>query len=232
MQSGLDGNMTQSIRPIGWWLRSWKRAGIQRSSRLAEAESRLQAEQTAQTPLTEEQQKRLLALGSDLETLWNDPAAPVELKKRILRTVISEIIVDVNDVSRQIEMLVHWAGGVHTILRVRKNRPGCNGNVTNKDVVELVRELAKAWSDSYIAGILNRRGYHTGPGNVWNETRVKNLRLYNNIPVFAKGCERTWLTMRESANELNVNVGVIRSMVKHRLLEARQAANPENSQIK
>jgi hypothetical protein len=43
-------------------------------------------------------------LGSDLPALWNDPAAPVELKKRILRTVISEIIVDVNHGSGQIEM--------------------------------------------------------------------------------------------------------------------------------
>jgi DNA invertase Pin-like site-specific DNA recombinase len=193
-------------------------------AQLAEAEARLQAEQKAQMPLSEEQQKRLLALGSDLQTLWNDPAAPVELKKRILRTVISEIIVDVNDGSGQIEMRIHWAGGVHTMLRVRKNRPGCNGNATDKDAVELVRELAKAWPDSHIAGVLNRCGYHTGPGNVWNETRVKNLRLYNNIPVFAKGCERTWLTMTESANELNVNIGVIRTMVKHRLLAARQAA--------
>jgi hypothetical protein len=130
----------------------------------------------------------------------------------------------VNHASGQIEMRIHWAGGVHTMLRVRKNRPGRNGNATDKDVVELVRELAKAWPDSYIAGVLNRCGYHTGPGNVWNETRVKNLRLYNNIPVFAKGCERTWLTMEESANELNVNVGVIRTMVKCRLLAARQAA--------
>src|SRR5260370_3419414 len=80
-----------------------------------------------------------------------------------------------------------WAGGVHTILGVRKNQVGRNANATDKDVVELVRELAKAWPDSYIAGVLNRSGYHTRPGNVSNETRVKNLPLYNKIPVFARG---------------------------------------------
>ena len=37
-------------------------------------------------------------------------------------------------------------------------------------------------------------------------------------------CERAWLTMVECAYELNVNVGVIRTMVKHRLLAARQRA--------
>src|SRR5260370_23186774 len=117
-------------------------------------------------------------------------------------------------------MRIHWAGGVHTILGGGKNQVGRNANATDKDVVELVRELAKAWPDSYIAGVLNRSGYHTGPGNVWNETRVKNLRLYNKIPVFAKGCERAWLTMAECANEINVYVGDLITMVNKLLLAA------------
>jgi hypothetical protein len=191
---------------------------------LAEAEARLQAEQKAPAPLTEAQQQRLLALGSDLHALWNDPAAPVELKKRLLRTVIHQIVVDLNHASGHIELRIHWAGGVHTMVQVRKNHAGRNGQATGQEVLELVRELAKAWLDAHIAGILNRAGYHTGPGNRWNETRVKNLRLYHKIPVFVKGCERAWLTMVESANELKVNVGVIRTMVKHRLLAAHQAA--------
>src|SRR5437764_26010 len=85
---------------------------------LAEAEARLQAEQKAPAPLTEAQQQRLLALGSDLHALWNDPAAPVELKKRILRTVIHEMVVDVNHASGHIELRIHWAGGVHTRVHV------------------------------------------------------------------------------------------------------------------
>ena len=38
----------------------------------------------------------------------------------------------------------HWAGGVHTELAVRKNQAGRTANAIDKDVVELVRELAKA----------------------------------------------------------------------------------------
>jgi hypothetical protein len=191
---------------------------------LAESEALIQAEQKAQAPLTEAQRQRLLALGSDLHALWDDPAAPVELKKRLLRTVIHEIIVDVNHASGHVELRIHWAGGVHTMVQVRKNQAGRNGQATGQEVVELVRELATAWPDARIAGILNRAGYRTGPGNRWNETRVKNLRLYHKIPVFVKGCERAWLTMKESAKELKVNVGVIQTMVKHRLLAAHQAA--------
>ena len=198
----------------------WNAALIQ----VAEAEARLQAEQQTQTPLNENQRRRLLALGEDLQVLWEDVAAPTELKKRILRTVINEIVADVNHATGKIELRIHWAGGVHTLLQVHKNQTGRNTNATDKDVIELVRELAQVQPDSYIAATLNRLGYHTGPGNNWNETRVKNLRLYNKIPVFQSGNQRTWLTMAEAAEELDVGVGVIRTMIKHGLLAAQQMA--------
>ena len=198
----------------------WNAALVQ----FSDAEARLKAEQQARLLPDESQRNRLLALGSDLHALWNDPAAPVELKKRIIRTVLNEIIVDVNHESEHIEMRVHWAGGLHTILRIHKNKSGRNGSATGKDVVELVREMAMRWSDAYIAGMLNRLGYSTGPGNSWNETRVKNLRQHNKIPVFTKGCEQPWLTMEEAAEQLSVGVAVIRTMIKQRLLPARQVA--------
>jgi excisionase family DNA binding protein len=162
------------------------------------------------------------ALGANLHALWNDPAAPVEIKKRILRAVIHEIVAEVNHSSGQVEMRIHWMGGVHTMVRVRKNRAGHNGNATDPNVVELVREWAKAWSDGYIAAMLNRLGHQTGPGNTWNQTRVKNLRFHHKIPVFVEGSHRPWLTMAEAAELLSVSVAVVRTMVIRKLLPARQ----------
>jgi hypothetical protein len=193
-------------------------------AQLAVAEDRLKAEQQTRLLPDEDQKRRLLSLGADLKALWNDLAAPAELKKRIIRTVINEIVVDVNHASGHIEMRVHWVGGLHTMLRLHKNKSGRNGSATGQDVVELVREMAMGWSDAYIAAMLNRLGYSTGPGNSWNETRVKNLRLYNKIPVFTKGVQRPWLTMEEAAEELSVGVAVIRTMIKWRILPARQVA--------
>jgi DNA invertase Pin-like site-specific DNA recombinase len=189
-----------------------------------EAEARLSAASHAQPPITETQRARLLTLGGNLQELWNDPAAPVELRKRILRTVIQEIVVDLNHQSGHVELRIHWVGGIHTMLQVRKNQPGRNSKATNPDVVELVRELALAWSDGYIAAMLNRLGFETGPGNSWNETRVKNLRLYNKIPVYVEGTARSWRTMSEAAAELGVGVAVVRTMIARCLLPARQIA--------
>ncbi|MBC8280871.1 MAG: recombinase family protein [Chloroflexi bacterium] len=193
-------------------------------TQVAKAEARLQAEPATAAPLDEDQRRRLMTLGSDLQSLWNDGAAPIELKKRILRTVINEIVAEVNHTTGLVEMRIHWAGGVHTMLHVRKNKVGHNKNAADENTVELVAELARGWPDPYIAGILNRIGCLTGPGNSWSENRVKSFRGQHKIPVFAVGSQRPWLTMQEAAKELKVSVAVVRTMVKHGKLPARQIA--------
>jgi excisionase family DNA binding protein len=129
----------------------------------------------------------------------------------------------VNHASQNVEMRIHWAGGVHTELNVRKNKVGRNGSATDQEVVEMVRELAKLQPDSSIAATLNRAGFQTGPGNNWNQTRVKNLRQHHQIPVFVEGCDRPWMTMGEAAAKLGVGVGAIKTMIKQGVLTARQA---------
>jgi hypothetical protein len=198
----------------------WNAALIQ----VAEAEARLQAELQSHTSLSEEERNRLFELGSNLNAVWNDASAPIELKKRIIRTLINEIVVDVNHSSATVEMQIHWAGGVHTELKVRKNKAGHNANTTDRDVVELVRELALVQPDSNIASTLNRLGYHSGSGKTWNETRVKHLRNYNKIPVFVRGGDRSWVTMEEAADILKTGVTVIRTMIRKQFLPARQVA--------
>jgi hypothetical protein len=177
-------------------------------TQVAEAEARLNAYQQSQTTLSEEERNRLLQLGSNLNAVWNDASGPIGLKKRIIRTLINEIVVDVNHLRATIEMQIHWAGGVHTPLIVRKNKVGRNANAVDRDVVELVRELALVQPDSYIASTLNRLGYHSGTGKTWNETRVKNLRNYNQIPVFVRATDRSWLTLEEAAEALKTQEAI------------------------
>ena len=52
-------------------------------TQVAEAEARFNARQRSQTTLSEEERNRLLQLGSNLDAVWNDVSAPIELKKRI-----------------------------------------------------------------------------------------------------------------------------------------------------
>jgi len=74
--------------------------------------------------LTAEERTRLLELGNDLPLLWNYKSASPDLKKRILRTVLEEIVIR-DDESRLKHLLVlHWKGGVHSELEVSRNRSG------------------------------------------------------------------------------------------------------------
>jgi len=81
------------------------------------------------------------------------------------------------------ELRLHWKGGVHTLLAVPRNLPGQHRNTTNRDVLDLVRGLAKVCEDFEIARILDRLGHRTGRGNSWTESRVRSLRDHREIPV-------------------------------------------------
>ena len=162
------------------------------------------------------------SLGEDLAAAWNSPAAPVELKKRILRTVLNEIIVDVSDDPSEIQMWLHWHGGVHTPLHIPKNRTGKHRRSTDQKVVDLIRELAKVCPDRSIASILNRLGYRTGTGKTWIESRVRSLRSYYNIEATSSQEDRAWFTLADAADELGVSSSSVRKLIRLKILPAKQ----------
>jgi hypothetical protein len=144
------------------------------------------------------------------------------LKKRLLRTVLEEIVVNISDDPPRLQLRLHWCGGVHTELVIAKNTTGRHRRCTDRDVVELARELAKVCDDKAIAGILNRLGYHTGHDNTWTLTRVKTLRSYHGIPPFDKSQRGAWVTLDQAAGELGVNRNVVRTLLVRGILPATQ----------
>ena len=189
-------------------------------AQVAEAEARLAAEGKAAEPLSEAQKQELLALSEDLMALWNHPEAPVPLKKRILRTVLTEIIIDQEADPEYHRLRLHWAGGVHTEMRVERNKPGHHRYSAERSVIELVGELSKICSDQTAAAILNRLGYKTGQEKTWNASRVAGLRGYHKIAPFQK--QDTWVTQEEAARELQVSNTVVKRLIRERILPAKQ----------
>ena len=187
---------------------------------VAEAEARLAAAGNAVVPLSEGQKEELAALSEDLMALWNHPDAPIQLKKRILRTVLTEIIINNDADSATHRLRLHWAGGVHTELRVERNRPGQHRHSADRSVIELVSELAKICQDKTIAAILNRLGYKTGQEKTWNASRVAGLRGYHKIAPFQK--QDGWVTQEEAARELQVSDTVVKRLIRERVLPAKQ----------
>lgn len=134
-------------------------------------ETRLTMMREAQIALTEEDRQQLMTLGKDLDLVWDHPQCPVHLKKRILRTVVRELIVSEDEDASCILMTVHWFGGGHTHLEANRRTQGQHDNGNTREVVALVEELATVCKDAGIVAILNRLGYRTGAGNTWTESR-------------------------------------------------------------
>ena len=108
----------------------------------------------------------LTTLATDLRTVWSAPTTDARLKKRIVRTVIHEVVADIDDKASEIVLVIHWKGGVHTELRLPKRRRG-QRNSTSADIIAAVRQLVLIANDDLIAGILNRNRLVTGHGNRW-----------------------------------------------------------------
>lgn len=174
------------------------------------------------TALDPEDRDRLLALAQDLPRVWDSVGATVETRKKIIRLLIDEIVVDV--VADKIELVIHWHGGDHTRLSVKKNKHGQNRWTTDADVVEFVQLLARHMPDKAIASILNRSGKSTGRGNSWTSSRVYSLRRVHGIAPYREGerAERGEVTIEEAATALSLSQSSILRMLREGTLPGQQ----------
>ena len=106
-------------------------------------------------------------LASKLQMVWESPDVEMRVKKRIVRTLIKEIVVDVDSTAGEVIVVIHWNGGVHTEIRLPRRRRGQNSGQVSKEVIDTVRDLSLICSDKIIAAFLDRNGLLTGRGNPW-----------------------------------------------------------------
>jgi hypothetical protein len=182
--------------------RRWNEA-LEQQAHLDQELTALQESQP--TRLSEAQQERLMQLGEDLSRLWHHPQSSPEIKKRILRTVLHEIIARCD--GEIVALTLHWQGGDHTAMQFTKSKTGEHRWAAPQDLVALVRELARQQSDQGITAILNRLGKRTAKGHTWTETRVRTFRNDHQIAAYREGerAERGELTLPEAAQMLAVS---------------------------
>jgi len=158
--------------------RDWERA----LGALAEAEAELALrEQQRPRALTEDERQGLLALGSDLGRMWSAPTTTDRDRKQLLRTLIEEVIVDVNREQRRATLTLRWQGGALTELAVplARQQPRIR---TDEDTIALLERLAAHYDDATIAGILNRQGRRSARGERFTQIIVGSLRRHRGIP--------------------------------------------------
>jgi hypothetical protein len=174
-------------------------------ARVDEIENKIAGHDAATPQPSPMSTSEMAALAGNLRAVWAAPATDARLKKRSVRTVIHEVIADLDDVTSEIVLAIHWVGGVHTQLRLPKRHRG-QRNATPDDIIGAVLQLALIANDDVIADVLNRNGLSTGNGNRWTGERITALRSYRKIPVFRPqpdGIE-PWLNLGNAARLLSV----------------------------
>lgn len=206
--------------------KNWERA----LRRVRELEARQPAEKR---PDIEVDPRAFTNLADNLSMAWNALGVTMRARQQLLRTLITDIIVDVDDKARDVVLTIHWRGGQHSELRVRKPRTGEHGCATTEDALEIMRSMAGRWSDEHIAASLNRMGIPTGQSKTWTAKRVSSVRRVRNIHGYLsaeKGGD--WLTMSEAATALHTTRHTIRKLIKAKILPAVQLVPGAPFQIK
>jgi hypothetical protein len=175
----------------------------------------------------------LTGLAEDLEAAWNAPRVTTRARQQLVRALITDIVADVDEEAREVILTIHWQGGQHSELRVRKPRTGEHGRRTTEEALAVIRSMSCRWSDQDIAASLNRMGMRTGQGMTWNAQRVSSLRREHGIHAY-RSAEKNgeWLTMSEAAKLFGVTNHVIRRLIKERILHAEQVVPDAPYQIR
>lgn len=173
-------------------------------------------------PLDDEQREAILALGERFDCVWNSDQCPVELKKKIVRTVIEEIIVNLDESTRMLSFVIHWKGSVHTRIEMKKPLSAA-GQRTAEEDLDIIRRMAVRYGDDDIAYVLNKHGRTTGKGKRWTQISVRTARRNHAIAGqrTAKP-EPDVLTQGQAAKHAGVSSWTIKKLVAAGVLQMNQ----------
>jgi DNA invertase Pin-like site-specific DNA recombinase len=205
--------------------KAWETA-LQRVERCRERLDRMQM------PKADDVCPDLTGLADDLLAAWKAPRTTMRTRQRLVRALITEIIVDIDKAAGEIVFVIHWKGGQHSELRVRKPRTGEHG-CTPEQALAVIRSMAGRWSDQDIAASLNRMGMPTGQGKTWTAHRVSSVRRVRGIHGY-RSAEKNgeWLTLRDAAAKLGVSHHQVRKLIKAGILNSEQIMPDAPHQIR
>src|SRR3546814_1477453 len=83
-------------------------------------------------------------------------------RQQLLRTLVTDIIADVDEEQREVILTIHWKGGQHSQLRIRKPKAGEHGQSTPEAALairseEHTSELPSLMRISYAVFRLNKK---------------------------------------------------------------------------
>ena len=175
--------------------------------------------------LSPTEKEAVTELGENFAGVWDNPACPTVLKKKIARTLINEIIVDLDDETQQLHFVIHWHGGCHTPFAMPKPLSGAVQHKTTLEDRELIAKMALRYGDDEIARVLSKLGRRTGKGKRWTQARVAYVRKRYAIAAPDKDkLDPNILTLSQATQYTSVSDTTLMRLIREDLLVVEQVA--------
>ena len=189
-----------------------------------ELKRKTEALAAAQPALTAQQIETLRELGRNFPQVWHHPTCPIEVKKKIVHTVVEEVVVKLDQETQVIVFMIHWKGGVHTRFELLKPKSPF-GKQTSLEALEIIRKMASRYGDDQIASVLNRNGLRTGKDKPWNQVRVATARRTYDIAGQPRNLpDPEILNLKQAAQYCKVSQNTIQRLAEEGVLQMQQAA--------
>ena len=190
--------------------------------KVEQVKNTLYSAQVAPQTLSDKDKQRLLALGKNFCDTWNQTDCPMLLKKKIIRCLIKEIIVDVNEKKQQVSFIIHWQGGSHSSLSIDRPLPANKAHKTSEEDIEVIKKMAPRFSDSETAKVLSKLGRKTGKGNRWTKSSVALVRRKLGIKAAANNQADGILNMAQAKRYCGISDSALMRLIDAKILPAEQ----------
>jgi len=186
---------------------------------LGEAEQALQAAHEALPPLPE--RGELERLTADLPALWHAQTTSNKDRKRLLRTLITDITLLPETDAGKVRIGIRWhTGATDDITVARATHPG-TAKRSPSPAVAMVTLLGPTTPTAELADKLNAAGLTTGTGAPFDVKAVQWIRHAYHVPApdpYADG----EISVAETAARLGCSTSVVYDWIKTGKLDARR----------
>ena len=141
-----------------------------------------------------------------------------------MRSLIKEIIVDVDKQKQRLNFIIHWQRGSHSPLTIPRPLPANQAHKTAAEDLELIQKMAPRYSDTEIAKVLSKLGRKTGKGNRWTKPSVGIIRRKQGIEAASKSKNNDILNMAQAKRYCGVSDSTLLRLINANILPAEQVA--------
>jgi DNA invertase Pin-like site-specific DNA recombinase len=186
---------------------------------LAQAQQALQAAQETRPALPS--RADLETLATDLPRLWNAPTTSHKDRKRLLRTLVSDVTLLPETHRDQVRIGIRWHTGAADELCTPRLMHSGTAKRTPPEAIEVITRLGPTMSDQDLVTHLNTAGLLTGHGRPFDTAALRWIRHAYKIPSpspYPPG----HISVAEAANRLGCSIHVIYYWIENAFLDAHR----------